>query len=50
MLSTSSFSYYSHNYDRSYSLGMTNLSKMQRYDHLKKTSALKKGDKIVSTQ
>ena len=43
MFSTTSFSYYSHNYDRSYSTGMNNLSKMRYYDNLKKMSTLKRG-------
>ena len=31
-------------------MGMTNLSKMKKYDELKKTSTMKKGEKIMDTQ
>jgi len=43
-----SHSYYSLNYDRSYSQGMTNLAKMKKYDAMKKVSTLKRGEKIMS--
>lgn len=40
--------YYSHNYDRSYSVGMSNLLKMRKYDEMKKQSTMQRGEKILS--
>ena len=45
----SSHSYYSYNYDRTYSSGMTNLAKMKQYELMKHSSTLSRGEKALST-
>jgi hypothetical protein len=48
MTKSHSYGFYSNNYDRTYSKGMTNLSKMKRYDDLKNSITRKRGEKVLS--